>query len=45
MSSIKEREESKVTQRLTVMGKISGGAELEDKMGSSIWDMLSLRTY
>lgn len=43
MSGIKEREESRVTQRLTEIGKISGGAGLEDKISSSIWDMLGLR--
>lgn len=43
MSAIKEREKSRVTQRWTEIGKIWGGAGLEDKISSSIWDMLSLR--
>ena len=43
MSAIKEREESRVTQKITEIDEVSGGARLEDKISSSIWDTLSLR--
>lgn len=40
IGSIKEREESRVTVSLAEIRKISGAAHLEDKISSSIWDML-----